>query len=433
MSVIEFQRPPHKLIRHTARRVTLTEAICKEIKPEERVLDHQAGFYAVGLAPGSDGRTRVAFMCKADVPAAARQGQRTMERALGKWPDEISPKAARLKAAKFVAFIKDGIDPTARPASPASGWTLDEAIAHYMTKVERDGATDSTLTQYKAAFKRVRLYKNGKWMKRPIRSVITDGEGLRELHESIRDTLIRKHGQTENGNRGLNAADDTIGALARVSNYARGKHQTLPTWNEHAVDLFGQRSREGEGMGLDEIGPWWEKVKTVSNPMRRELALFQVLTGLRMTDARTALEKDLNEQKRTQFLPAPKGHNPKKGRNRAFTLPISDAAMACIHRARAIPKRVKSDLLFPNPSTGKPFNSTQLVRRGQAFPSGHRLRHTLTNIGADLGVPDETIARLTNHKVSSQTGRYIDPDKVTISPREASNLISAAIMERIKL
>ena len=152
-----------------------------------------------------------------------------------------------------------------------------------------------------------------------------------------------------------------------------------------------------------------------------------------MTDARTALVKDLSEEKRTQFLPSPKGHNPKKGRNRAFTLPLSDAAMACSHRARAIPKRVESDLLFPNPNTGKPFNSTQLVRRGEAFPSGHRLRHTLTNIGEDLGIPHETIARFTNHKVPSQTGRYIDPDKVTLSPREASNLISAAIMERIKL
>jgi hypothetical protein len=217
MSVIQLQH--RNAVRRTARRVTLTEATCKDIKPEERVLDHQPGFYAIGLTPGTDGRTRVAFMCKADVPAAARQGQRTMERALGKWPDEISPKAARLKAAKFVALIKEGIDPTGRPASPAAGWTLDQAIGHYMTKVARDGATESTLTQYNAAFKRVRLYKNGKWIKRPIRSVITDGEGLRELHESIRDALIAKHGQTENGNRGLNAADDTIGALARVSHF----------------------------------------------------------------------------------------------------------------------------------------------------------------------------------------------------------------------
>jgi hypothetical protein len=42
MSVIEFQRPPQKLVRRTARRVTLTEAICKEIKPEERVLARAA-------------------------------------------------------------------------------------------------------------------------------------------------------------------------------------------------------------------------------------------------------------------------------------------------------------------------------------------------------------------------------------------------------
>jgi len=362
-----------------------------------------------------------------------RRSARTLERVVGRSAD-ISPRDARLKAAKFVALIKEGIDPTARPAKTATGWTLDEAIEDYLTKVERDGAVEGSLSQYKAAFKRVRLYKNGKWMTRPIRSVIADGEGLRELHAFIRADLIkRKGGDNEEQTVGMNSADDTIKAVARVSNYARGKEQTMPAWNDHAVDLFGQRTREDTGMGINEVGPWWEQVKTVRNPMRRELALFELLTGLRMTDARTALGENLNEEKRTVFLPSPKGHNPKKRRNRAFTLPLSDAAMACIHRARALPRRKPSDLLFPNPNTGKPFSSTKLVRGEQAFPSGHRLRHTLANIGADLGIPDETIGRLTNHKPKSQTGRYIDPDKVTMSPREASNMISAAIMREIKL
>jgi hypothetical protein len=50
MSVIQLQQPARKPVTRTARRVTLNEAICKAIKPEERVLDHQAGFYAIGLA-----------------------------------------------------------------------------------------------------------------------------------------------------------------------------------------------------------------------------------------------------------------------------------------------------------------------------------------------------------------------------------------------
>jgi integrase len=435
MSVHQLEQPARKMAKRTARRTALTDKVCAKIERDERVLDHQAGFYAIGLAPSSDGRARVAFWAKADVPAAARQwGQRTIERAVGKWPDDISPREARLKAAKFVALIKEGVDPTARRAAPAAGWTLQEAIDNYLIKVERDGAVEGSLTQYRAAFKRVRLYKNGKWLKRPIRSVIADGEGLRELHAFIRADLIkRKGGDNEEETVGMNSADDTVKALARVSNYARGKDQSLPAWNEHAVDLFGQRTREESGMGLDEVASWWVQVKTIRNPMRRELALFQLLTGLRMTDARTALKHDLNEEKRTLFLPKPKGHNPKKRRNRAFTLPLSDAAMASIHRARALPRRKHSDLLFPNPNTGKPFSSTKLVRGEEAFASGHRLRHTLANIGADLGIPDETLGRLTNHKPKSQTGKYIDPDKVTMSPREASNMISAAIMERIKL
>jgi integrase len=414
--------------KRNARREKLTESVCRSIKVGERVNDaDQAGFYAIGLARG-----RVSFWAKADIPAASRQWglpARTMERVVGRWPDEISPKAARLLAATYVAQIKQGVDPKAKPGTTqATGWTLQKAFDEYMTKVERDGAGEGTLRTYRYAFARV----PEKWLSRPIRGMITDGDGLRALHASILADLVARKGDRADEDTGKNSADDTIKTLARVSRYAKGKDDSLPIWNDHAVDLFGQRTREKEGMGLKEIGPWWEQVKTVRNPMRRELALFELLTGLRMTDARTALGEHLNEEKRTLFLPKPKGHNEKKRRNRAFTLPLSDAAMSCIHRAHLL-KRKPSDLLFPNPTTGKPFSDTKLECGDNEFASGHRLRHTLTNIGAHLGIPDETIARLTNHKVQSQTGRYIDPDRVTQSPRQAMETISEAIMREIKL
>src|SRR5205823_5302963 len=149
-SVHHFELPARKRKRET-RRVTLTDKVCAKIKPRERVLDHQPGFYAIGLERGG-----VSFWAKADVPEALRERRsaRTLERVVGR-SSEISPRDARLKAAKFVALIKEGIDPTARPARPAAGWALEEAIGHYLTKVERDGALEGSLTQYKAAFKRV--------------------------------------------------------------------------------------------------------------------------------------------------------------------------------------------------------------------------------------------------------------------------------------
>ena len=101
-------------------------------------------------------------------------------------------------------------------------------------------------------------------------------------------------------------------------------------------------------MGLRDLAAWWENVKTVRNPMRRELALFELLTGLRMTDARKSSEQHLDETAKTLFIPKPKG-----GRRRAFTLPLSDAAIGCIHRARALPRRKPSDLLFPNTDIGE--------------------------------------------------------------------------------
>lgn len=258
--------------------------------------------------------------------------------------------------------------------------------------------------------------------------MVLDVAGLQQLHESIRAGVIAKT-KSPKPTTGMNSADATLGLLAIMANYTRGKDPSTPPWISRAVDRFGSRSREKEGMGLADIGAWHESVKTVRNPIRRELALFMLLTGLRETDAMTATRDHLDETNRTLFLPEPKGH--KENRDRSFTLPLTDAAMGCIFRARAL-QRTPSAILFPN-LRGKRFSGTDLERRDKKFASGHRLRHSFASIAEDIGIDEPTRARLLNHSAETETAKYSNPRKISTKLRDAMEKISDAIVKEIKL
>ena len=59
----------------------------------------------------------------------------------------------------------------------------------------------------------------------------------------------------------------------------------------------------------------------------------------------------------------------------------------------------------------------------------HSLRHTFASIGAEIGVPDDIIARLLNHSSSKITSRYIAVDVEAL--REPMQKIVNEIMRRL--
>ena len=264
--------------------------------------------------------------------------------------------------------------------------------------------------------------------------------GLQKLHDAIRTAVIAKTNKTSlKLTTGMNSANSTINFLSILSGYARGKDPTLPAWIARAVDKHGKRSRETDAMGLSDLQTWWSNILTLRNPIKRELSLFMLLTGLRSQDARTIRWEHLNEQEKTLFVPSPKGHrHDKPGRSRAFTLPLTDAMLACIDRSRTSWRKAKpkqpSPYLFPSDRGRYGYFTSALVERdGKLFVKGHALRHTFATIGEDIGIAEETIGRLLNHKPKTITGRYADPTKTPASRRDAMEQISAAIMREIKI
>lgn len=152
-TVHELNIPARKPAR--ARREKLTEDVVKTIRRGERVYDVDVpGFFALGLSRG------VSFGVLADVPTAARRWdypKKTMVRTLGKWPDELSPKAARTLAGEYISKIKKGVDPAPKNAAArVNGWTIQEAFENYRdTYMARKGAKPESVRTYEMNYQRL--------------------------------------------------------------------------------------------------------------------------------------------------------------------------------------------------------------------------------------------------------------------------------------
>jgi integrase len=110
--------------------------------------------------------------------------------------------------------------------------------------------------------------------------------------------------------------------MGYVHRFARGANGTkrpeLPVWPDDAVTRHKSKSRKKDGMGPDDIATWWRNLRArVRDNVKHELLLFELLSGLRSGDARTAAWADLNEKDRWLYIREPKG-----GPDKAFHLPV---------------------------------------------------------------------------------------------------------------
>ncbi len=399
--------------------VVISDKIIRELAAGERVFDsRERGFYAKCLKQG------VSFRATADLPKRARSlGQRTIEVTLGHWP-AMSVAKARVAAKLHIATVKGGVDPR-RPKSDVDGLTLADAWTMYReVYAPKRGLRPATLQFYDYCYRRLM-----RWHNIPLIAIVREPMAIEREHTRI----TRAHARRKS-DHGKNAADATIGFLRIVYRYARSKFTELPPWPEKPATLHGRRSRADRGMGPDDLPGWWSQVQRVKNPMKRELTLFMLLSGLRSKDARSAKWRHLDEERHALFVPEPKG-----GTARAFTLPVSDEMLACIHRARTIwqAEHDASEYIFPSlrSKSGKHTDArTQYVGEDgkvHKAKSGHDLRHTFENLGTAAGVPEETMSVLLNHKRRTQTAGYQNPAALHAFYLEQMKKVSAAIMKAL--
>lgn len=86
-----------------------------------------------------------------------------------------------------------------------------------------------------------------------------------------------------------------------VWNYAKNELETpgLPDRNPfRSGKLFHKERARETGMGADDLSRWWSDLLKLENPIRREMHLFMLLSGLRKNDVLTARWSNLDEERR---------------------------------------------------------------------------------------------------------------------------------------
>jgi integrase len=298
--------------------------------------------------------------------------------------NELSVTDARKAANEILVAARQGRDVIGEQrAKHRAGLTLVDAYNEYSTALKRRGVSENTLIHNAATWKRVSRYGN------------------RELALITKRDVRAWH--TEWGKSGPSAANHAGRLLRTVYNYAARFADHLPANPCTAIEWFPERELR-RVIAAEDVSAWWSKVEAIENPVRRAYWKVILFTGLRKSDAASMRWSEVDE--RGIHRPNPKG-----GRTRAFTLPMTSELKAILTEARIAATLVdpKSDWVFPAASrTGHLMEATE-----KTFPDvkPHALRRTYATACIEAGIDPYTVKMLLNHTPDKGdvTARYVQP------------------------
>lgn len=316
------------------------------------------GFYVQSLVNGKQVRTKLG-----DHPA-------------------MDAKQARDAARKTLVGMRAGANPNEeRRRARAKGITLREALDLHLAAKP---LSPRTKEDYR--------YNCGQylddWLDRPLADIGADRAAVRERHRRITE----RHGAP--------SADNVFRIFRALYNRGLREHPDLPANPTANVDYHGLRRRKVD-VEAERLRVWGKAVLGL-HPVRRDLHLFMMLTGMRRTSACEARADDLDLGARTLHVPKPKG-----GSTRAFDLPLSAALVDLLgHRLSESPKlHRKAQWLFPADSESG--HVAEVAQHELGGLTGHALRHCYSTLAVRAGVPLLELKYLLNHAAGNVTMGYI--------------------------
>jgi integrase len=357
--------------------------------------------YETGRVNGTRGQTRIEWL-----------GEHPHHSA-----DEARAKALAIQAARIRGeYVRPVVE-----AAPTA-LTFGEAFAQYKAAITKEGKSPRTIADYQDKFDRHLTA----WHTTALAAITR--EEVSKQHAAITDRARKaRKGKYASG---MYAANGCMRLARAVWNFAKNELETqgLPELNPFRSGKLYHRERAREsGMGAKDLPAWWTQLQKLPNPIRREMHLFTLLSGLRRQDVLTARWDHLDENRKALRIPAPKG-----GVERAFELPLSEPMLACLTRAKAagntfFPEQARI-WIFPAESG----HVAEVKEEGKVKLShtGHALRHSFRTLAGAAGIDRLRLKILMNHAVERDvTDSYANVPALFDSLMDAQQRISAFIMQ----
>lgn len=331
-------------------------------------------------------------------------GGRQQRYVLGRYP-ELSAEEARQKARGALHAIGEGRNlAEERRAALAEGITLTEALEMHLRAKDRAERTEADYRD------RATRYL-GDWMGRSMKAIGEDRRGVRERHERV----SKEHGPT--------AADYAMRILRACYNRALREYPDLPPNPVRNVDFNGSKRRVVD-LSPKRLRDWGRTVLTLS-PVRRDLHLFMILTGMRRTATLEARAADVDFAAGKLHVPNPKG-----GADRAFDVPLSGPIADLLRHRIAENEAISrgTPWLFPS-VTSQTGHASEVKESALDGLCGHALRHAFKTFCEGARVPWAHSKLLLNHTVPDVTFGYLqrELDELRKSQSDASAYILAKL------
>ncbi len=424
--------PGHRL--DTRSPVEITERFLEtyELGDEERarVWDSRLPGFGVRI-----GRRSVTFIVQHRVRGEDSQrvvslghwaGARARAADAGLRASTISVAMARGSAIETLGTMRSGEDPRGERVGEG-GPTLRDGLELHVLNMRKRRCSQRSIETIEDEVPRLLA----SWMDRPIAEM--RGADLAGVHDEL-TRADKKY-----------AANRIVAHVSAIWNSLDRVHE-LEGRNPARAVVRNPYTPRRERIADHDLKAWHDKVLALS-PVRRDLQLFVLFTGMRSEAARHARWEHLDLKRGALEVPRPKG-----GEERAFTLPLAPGVVAMLKvrkQENAIefaPYGGDGGWIFPGLTRARPhrvqpvaepkeYRSTSKHRHApkkKHLPSMHALRRTYLSVAAEVGISDLDRHVLANHAFGRQTVNSTYIQQAFPHLLECQSKIEKALLARVR-